>query len=192
MCIGFLIHKSLINSIVKIESVSSRVAYHISRITQQYSLKVIQVFATYSKWPDVDVDLAMYDDISKAMHAPKKHFTVILLQSKRGMGNGYKLRVKFGYGQRHQRSQRSVDFIQGLFAMNLFFKKRSLRKWTWLWLAITARYISEQEAGAENRVKPGSNHRMVYKRVIEPQSRKKNKQDSKKRRVKRSRLGIDF
>lgn len=44
-CIGFVVHKFLVNNIILITSVSRRVAYLILRISKRYSLKVIQVYA---------------------------------------------------------------------------------------------------------------------------------------------------
>ncbi|KAL0878690.1 hypothetical protein ABMA27_003745 [Loxostege sticticalis] len=61
--VGFLVHRSLINNINTIGSVSSRVAYLILRVSKRYSLKVIQVYAPTSKHPDEEVEV-MYEDIS--------------------------------------------------------------------------------------------------------------------------------
>ncbi|XP_038206257.1 uncharacterized protein LOC119828225 [Zerene cesonia] len=75
--IGFIVHKSLINNIVSIKSVSSRVAYLILRISKRYSMKVIQVYAPTSTHPDEEVE-AMYEDISRAIHSSKTHFNVVM------------------------------------------------------------------------------------------------------------------
>ncbi|CAK1588891.1 unnamed protein product [Parnassius mnemosyne] len=54
--VGFIVNKSLVNNVVNIGSVSTRVAYLILRITKRYSLKVIQVYAPTSAHPDEEVE----------------------------------------------------------------------------------------------------------------------------------------
>ncbi|KAL0883425.1 hypothetical protein ABMA27_016807 [Loxostege sticticalis] len=75
--VGFLVHRSLINNIITIGSVSSRVAYLILRVSKRYSLKVIQVYAPTSKHPDEEVEV-MYEDISRAIHKSKTYFNVVM------------------------------------------------------------------------------------------------------------------
>ncbi|KAL0879947.1 hypothetical protein ABMA27_002461 [Loxostege sticticalis] len=77
--VGFLVHRSLINNIITIGSVSSRVAYLILRVSKRYSLKVIQVYAPTSKHPDEEVEV-MYEDISRAIHKSKTYFNVSTLR----------------------------------------------------------------------------------------------------------------
>ncbi|KAL0871065.1 hypothetical protein ABMA27_004870 [Loxostege sticticalis] len=134
--VGFIVHKSLINSVVQIESVSPRVAYLILRITKRYSLKVIQVYAPTSKYPDEDVE-TMYEDISRAIHSSRTHFTVVMgdFNAKLGKRSDNELKVgQFGYGERNARGQLLAGFMEkeGLFMMNSFFRKPKQRKWTWL------------------------------------------------------------
>ncbi|KAG6440869.1 hypothetical protein O3G_MSEX001433 [Manduca sexta] len=173
--VGFLVHRSLINNIVSIESVSSRVVYLILRISKRYSLKVIQVYAPTSTHPDEEVE-EMYEDISRAIHTSKTYFNVVMgdFNAKLGMRSDAELKVgKFGHGQRNLRCQRLADFLEkeGLFAMNSFFQKPPHRKWTWLSpdgstrneidfiLSTNRRMFSD--ISVINRVKTGSDHRMV-------------------------------
>ncbi|KAL0852521.1 hypothetical protein ABMA27_017001 [Loxostege sticticalis] len=173
--VGFIVHKSLINSVVQIESVSPRVAYLILRITKRYSLKVIQVYAPTSKYPDEDVE-TMYEDISRAIHSSRTHFTVVMgdFNAKLGKRSDNELKVgQFGYGERNARGQLLAGFMEkeGLFMMNSFFRKPKQRKWTWLhpngvikneidFILSTKRHIFN-DVSVINAVKTGSDHRMV-------------------------------
>ncbi|CAG9134977.1 unnamed protein product [Plutella xylostella] len=46
--VGFLFDKTLVNNVVEISSVSNRVAYLVLKLTERYSLKVVQVYAPTS------------------------------------------------------------------------------------------------------------------------------------------------
>ena len=76
--VGFLVHKSLVSNITTIDSVSNRVIYLILRISERYSLKVIQVYAPTSSHSDDEVE-TMYEDVSRAIHSSKTHFTVVIV-----------------------------------------------------------------------------------------------------------------
>ncbi|CAG4972652.1 unnamed protein product [Parnassius apollo] len=102
--VGFIVHKSLVNNVVKIESASTRVAYLILRISKRYSQKVIQVYATTSAHPDEEVE-EMYEDISRAMNSSKTHYTVLMgdFNAKLGTRENNELKLgKFGVGQRNR------------------------------------------------------------------------------------------
>jgi exonuclease III len=173
--VGFIVHKSLVNNVVKIESVSSRVAYLILRITKRYSLKVIQVYAPTSAHSDDEVE-AMYEDISRVMHTSKTHYTVVMgdFNAKLGKRSDDDLRVgQFGVGQRNHRGRMLARFLEkeGLYMMNSFFKKREHRKWTWIspdgvtkneidFIMSTRRQIFN-DVSVINAVKTGSDHRLV-------------------------------
>ena len=173
--VGFLVHRSLINNIITIESVSSRVVYLILRISKRYSLKVIQVYAPTSSHPDDEVE-TMYEDVSRAIHTSKTHFTVVMgdFNAKLGKKSDDELRVgQFGYGQRNPRGQRLADFLEkeGLFMMNSFFQKPPHRKWTWMSpdgstrneidFIITNEKRIFNDVSVIHRVKTGSDHRIV-------------------------------
>ena len=130
-----MIHKSLTSNIVEVGSVSARVAYLVIRITDRYRLKVIQVYAPTSTYPDDEVD-AIYEDIAKAMPRTNTYYTVVMgdFNAKLGVQEYGESRVGvFGYGCRNHREQMLVNFLesQGLFLMNYFFQKKPQRKWTW-------------------------------------------------------------
>ncbi|KAL0881425.1 hypothetical protein ABMA27_001289 [Loxostege sticticalis] len=172
---GFLVHRSLINNIITIGSVSSRVAYLILRVSKRYSLKVIQVYAPTSKDPDEEVEV-MYEDISRAIHKSKTYFNVVMgdFNAKLGRQRDGELRVgEFGYGQRNSKGQRLAEFLgkEDLFMMNSFFQKPPQRKWTWmspdgstkneLDFIITTDRRMFTDVSVINRVKTGSDHRML-------------------------------
>uniref|UniRef100_UPI003075C0E8 hypothetical protein n=1 Tax=Proteus faecis TaxID=2050967 RepID=UPI003075C0E8 len=75
--VGFLVHRPLINNVIKIESVSGRAAYLILRVSKRYSLKVIQVCMPTGKHSDEEVEV-VYEDIGRAIHASKTHFTIVM------------------------------------------------------------------------------------------------------------------
>lgn len=173
--VGFIVHKSLVNNVVKIESVSTRVVYLILRITKRYSLKVIQVYAPTSTYSDDEVE-SMYEDISRAMHSSKTYFTVVMgdFNAKLGKRDGEELLVgQFGVGCRNHRGHLLAGFMEkeGLYMMNSFFRKREHRKWTWMspdgttkneidFIMSTKKQIFN-DVSVINAVKTGSDHRMV-------------------------------
>ena len=154
---------------------SCRVAYLILRITDRYSLKVIQVYAPTKTHPDDEVE-AMYEEISEAIHTSETHFTVVMgdFNAKVGMRNGDELRVgSYGFGQRNPRGQRLVDFLEkeDLYLMNSFFQKRPVKKWTWMspdgstrneidFIMTTKKRIFS-DVSVISKVKTGSDHRIV-------------------------------
>jgi endonuclease/exonuclease/phosphatase family metal-dependent hydrolase len=173
--VGFIVHKSLVDNVVKIESVSTRVAYLILRVSERYSLKVIQVYAPTSTHSDDEVE-AMYEDISKAMHSSKTYFTVVMgdFNAKLGKRDGEEQIVgQFGVGSRNHRGQLLAGFLEkeGLYMMNSFFKKREHRKWTWMspdgvtkneidFIMSTRKHIFNN-VSVINTFKTGSDHRLV-------------------------------
>lgn len=134
--VGFLVNKSLSDNVVEISSVSSRVAYLIIKLTERYSLKVVQVYAPTSAHSDDEVE-EMFDDISRALHfTTKTHYNVVMgdFNAKVGVQNCSESVVgSHGFGVRNHRGRMLVNFLEreGLFLMNSFFKKQPQRKWTW-------------------------------------------------------------
>ncbi|CAG5024203.1 unnamed protein product [Parnassius apollo] len=174
--VGFIVHKSLVNNVVKIGSVSTRIAYLILRITKLYSLKVIQVYVVRTSAHNDEEVEEMYEDISRAMHSSKTNYTVLMgdFKTKLGTRESGELKLgKFGVGQRNRRGQQLADFMdkEGLFMMNSFFQKRPHRKWTWsspdgstkneIEFIMTTRRQLFSDILVIARVKTGSDDRMV-------------------------------
>lgn len=112
--VGFLVHKSLCDNVVEVSSVSNRVAYLIVKLTERYSLKVVQVYAPTSAHSD-DVVEEMFEDISKALHSTTKaHYNVLMgdFNAKVGVQNSSESVVgSYGFGSRNHRGQMLVNFL---------------------------------------------------------------------------------
>ncbi|KAG7296473.1 hypothetical protein JYU34_020218 [Plutella xylostella] len=173
--VGFIVNKSLVNNIVEIGSVSTRVAYLILRISKRYSMKVIQVYAPTSKHTDDEVELA-YEDVSSALRKFTTHFTVVMgdFNAKLGKQEGGETKVgSHGFGVRNHRGQMLADFLEkeGLYMMNSFYKKKPQRKWTWISpdgktkneidFILTDKKHIFNDVSVISRVKTGSDHRLV-------------------------------
>ncbi|CAG9131832.1 unnamed protein product [Plutella xylostella] len=173
--VGFIVNKSLVNNIVEIGSVSTRVAYLILRISKRYSMKVIQVYAPTSKHTDDEVELA-YEDVSSALRKFTTHFTVVMgdFNAKLGKQEGGETKVgSHGFGVRNHRGQMLADFLEkeGLYMMNSFYKKKPQRKWTWISpdgktkneidFILTDKKHILNDVSVIIRVKTGSDHRLV-------------------------------
>ncbi|XP_048481070.1 uncharacterized protein LOC125489368, partial [Plutella xylostella] len=134
--VGFLVNKTLVNNVVEISSVSNRVAYLVLKLTERYSLKVVQVYAPTSAYSDTEFE-AVYEDISRAIKCTAKtQYTVVMgdFNAKVGVQECDESRVgPHGFGSRNQRGQMLVDFLEreGPYLMNSFFEKQPQRKWTW-------------------------------------------------------------
>ncbi|CAG9121819.1 unnamed protein product [Plutella xylostella] len=173
--VGFIVNKSLVNNIVEIGSVSTRVAYLILRISKRYSMKVIQVYAPTSKHTDDEVELA-YEDVSSALRKFTTHFMVVMgdFNAKLGKQEGGETKVgSHGFGVRNHRGQMLADFLEkeGLYMMNSFYKKKPQRKWTWISpdgktkneidFILTDKKHIFNDVSVISRVKTGSDHRLV-------------------------------
>ncbi|XP_026318069.1 craniofacial development protein 2-like [Hyposmocoma kahamanoa] len=175
--IEFIVHKSRIGNITSIGSVSSRVAYKVRksklRVSKRYSLKVTQVYALTSVHPDEEV---MYKDVSQAIHPSQTHFNVVMEDFKAKLAVEWFMSREWGnlvLGKRNCKGQRQADFMEkeGLFLMNSFFQKPPQRKWIWLspdgvtWneldFILTDKRQILNNVSVINRVKTGSDHRMV-------------------------------
>lgn len=174
--VGFLVNKSLADNVVEVSSVSNRVAYLIIKLTDRYSLKVVQVYAPTSTHSDDEVE-DMFDDISRALHfTTKTHYTVVMGDFNAKVGVqicGESAVGSHGFGSRNHRGQMLVNFLEreGLFLMNSFFKKQPQRKWTWqspdtmtkneIDFIMTNKKHIFRDVSVINRFNTGSDHRLV-------------------------------
>ena len=114
--VGFLVNKSLSGNVVEISSVSNRVAYLIVKLTERYSLKVIQVYAPTSAHSDDEVE-DMFDDISRALHSTTKtHYNVVMgdFNAKVGVQTcGESVMGSHGFGNRNHGGKCSSTFSSG-------------------------------------------------------------------------------
>lgn len=74
--VGFLIHKTLDSNVEEFSSVSTRLAYLVLKLSDRYSLKVIDLYAPTSAHPDDEVE-SLYNDIARAWH-PSAFFNVVI------------------------------------------------------------------------------------------------------------------
>ncbi|KAJ0182129.1 hypothetical protein K1T71_002851 [Dendrolimus kikuchii] len=174
--VGFLVNKTLVNNVVEVNSVSNRVAYLVLKLTNRYSLKVVQVYAPTSAHSDEEVE-AMYDDITKAIHGTTSaHYNVVMgdFNAKVGVQKRDEPIIgPYGLGRRNHRGQMLVNFLemQGLFLMNSFYKKKPQRRWTWQspdtvtrneidFIMADKKHIF-RDVSVVNRFNTGSDHRLV-------------------------------
>ncbi|KAJ0183213.1 hypothetical protein K1T71_001189 [Dendrolimus kikuchii] len=159
-----------------VNSVSNRVAYLVLKLTNRYSLKVVQVYAPTSAHSDEEVE-AMYDDITKAIHGTTSaHYNVVMgdFNAKVGVQKRDEPIIgPYGLGRRNHRGQMLVNFLemQGLFLMNSFYKKKPQRRWTWQspdtvtrneidFIMADKKHIF-RDVSVVNRFNTGSDHRLV-------------------------------
>ena len=150
-------------------------AYLILKLTERYSLKVIQVYAPTSTYADDEVE-AMYEDITRAIETNKTYFTVVMGDFNAKVGTQREDETKIGQhgeGLRNHRGQMLVNFLeqQDLFLMNSFFKKSPNRKWTWkspdgrtaneIDYILTDKRRIFRDVTVLNRCDTGSDHRLV-------------------------------
>lgn len=174
--VGFLVHKTLAGNVVEVSSVSNRVAYLVLKLTDRYSLKVVQVYAPTSTHSDDEVE-TMYEDISNALHGTTSTFYSVVMgdfNAKVGVQKRGESRIgRHGLGRRNHRGQMLVNFLemQGLYLMNSFFKKKPHRRWTWRspdtvtrneidFIMTNKRHIF-RNVSVINRFNTGSDHRLV-------------------------------
>ncbi|CAH2097258.1 unnamed protein product [Euphydryas editha] len=174
--VGFLVHKTLSNNVVEVSSVSTRVAYLVLKLTDRYSLKVIQVYAPTSTHSDDEVE-ALYEDISKALHGTTSAFYNVVMgdfNAKVGVQDRDESVIgPHGLGRRNRRGQMLVDFLEseGLFLMNSFFQKKPQRRWTWqspdtvtrneIDFIIADKMHIFRDVSVVNRFNTGSDHRLL-------------------------------
>jgi len=75
--VAILIHKRIRHLITKMKAVSDRIVYALLRLTQRYSLQVIQAYAPTSTSQIEDIE-RFYEDLIEARASEKAHFTVIM------------------------------------------------------------------------------------------------------------------
>ena len=174
--VGFLIHKNLTGNVVEVSSVSNRVAYLVLKLTDRYSLKVVQVYAPTSTHSDDEVE-AMYEEISRAIYGTTAAFYNVVMgdfNAKVGVRGREESKIgPHGLGCRNHRGQMLVNFLEmeGLFLMNSFFQKKPQRRWTWRspdavtkneidFIMTDNRHIF-RDVSVINRFNTGSDHRLL-------------------------------
>jgi endonuclease/exonuclease/phosphatase family metal-dependent hydrolase len=173
--VGFIIHKSLVNNVLTIGSVSTRIAFLILKISEKHSLNIIQVYAPTSAYPKAVVK-TMYEDITKAMHVFETQYTVVMgdFNARLGTRCDNELGVgEFGVGKRNARGHMLAAFMkkENLFMVNSFFRKS--KRWKWTWISPDGKVKNEidfimstkkdifKDVSVISDVNVGSDHRML-------------------------------
>ncbi|XP_026318756.1 uncharacterized protein LOC113229400 [Hyposmocoma kahamanoa] len=168
------------DNVLEVLSVSTRVAYLVLKLTERYSLKVVQVYTPTSTCSDSEFE-DVYEDVGKALHnTTKTYFTVVMgdYSDIVGVRECEESCIgQHGIGRRNPRGQMLVNFLdmQGLFGMNTFFTKKPHRKWTWqspngmtkneIDFILTDKKRKQEaifrDISVVNRFNAGSDHRLV-------------------------------
>lgn len=106
---AIMIHTSIKQLVTKMKSISSRVIYIVMKISERYSVQIIQVYAPTSTAPDDEIE-DFYDDISQALAIETAHYKFIIgdFNAKLGVpaGNRNQYVGKFGQGSIYERGER--------------------------------------------------------------------------------------
>lgn len=100
---------------MEVSSISNRVAYLVVKLTERYSLKIIEVYSTTSAHSD-DEEEEIFGDISKTLHfTTKAHYTVVMrdFNTKVGVQNCNESIVEsYGFGKRNHKEQMLANFLE--------------------------------------------------------------------------------
>jgi hypothetical protein len=132
--VGFIIKKTLKNSVESFVGISERVALLKLKHGNQH-LDIIQVYAPTESADDDEI-LRFYDTINEALKLTGKHVIVMGdYNAKIGQPEPeeYLITKHYGYGSRNDRGEKLIQFAyeNNLSILNTFFIKRNNRRWTW-------------------------------------------------------------
>ncbi|XP_037294379.1 uncharacterized protein LOC115454908 [Manduca sexta] len=177
--VGFIINTSMTKSLQNIRAISPRVIFATFKLSQRYSLKVVQVYAPTSDKSDKETEI-FFEEIAKALKDNPAHYTMVIgdFNAKLGRNQDHEEFVGgFGLGTRNYRGQNLANFLeqQKLYAMNTFFKKQVQKLWTWKspdgktknqidYILSNNKHVV-QNVDVLNRINAGSDHRIVRARI---------------------------
>uniref|UniRef100_A0A3P9KP93 Endonuclease/exonuclease/phosphatase domain-containing protein n=1 Tax=Oryzias latipes TaxID=8090 RepID=A0A3P9KP93_ORYLA len=177
--VGFLVNKNIKDRVIEYEGEGSRVTSLTLKVNSKYQLQVIQVYAPTSSHSDEEVE-ELYEEIGKSMEKNKSQYKIVMGDFNAKVGQHHQSDGatvgKFGLGERNERGTRLVQFAKskGLKIGNTFYRKRKIRKWTWISPNGETRneidYILANKNMIQNvnvikRVNIGSDHRMVRSKI---------------------------
>lgn len=161
------------------DGISKRVISITIKITQRYSIKVIQVYAPTKNSEDEEV-YNLYEEITQALTTHKTHYNLIIGDFNAKIGKRERDETSignYGYGERNDRGDVLVDYLEEhrLYATNTFFKKNPKRKWIWISpdgkikneidFVISSQKEIIQDVSVINRFTTGSDHRLVRSKI---------------------------
>lgn len=124
--VGFLINRKWGDKVIKYAGISDRVAYILVQLTQNKTLKIIQVYAPTETYSDELVD-EFYEQMQESLDKDRCMLTMIIRDLNANVGSRQDEReVAIGehcFGIRNERGQMLVNFLANnkLYAMNTFF-----------------------------------------------------------------------
>lgn len=134
---GFLVYKKYVKQIVDVKKISPRVIYIILHLNTKYSIKIIQTYAPTSDYSEQEVE-NYYEDISTPLQEGTTRFTLLIGDFNVKIGGkrdeAETAIGQHGLGERNERGTTLIEFLHhnNLYAMNTFFKKNNIKKWTWM------------------------------------------------------------
>ena len=150
------------------------------KVISKYQLQVIQVYASTSSHSDEEVE-ELYEEIGKSMEKNKSQYKIIMGDFNAKVGQHHQSDGatvgKFGLGERNERGTRLVQIAKSknLKIGNTFYRKRKIRKWTWISPNGQTRHEIDyilankknmiQNVNVIKRVNIGSDQRMVRSKI---------------------------
>ena len=74
--VGFLINRKWKDHILRVNSISPRVAERVLCITKRYKLKIVQVYAPTTSYSEEDIN-SFYYDVDETLGKPN-HYTIVM------------------------------------------------------------------------------------------------------------------
>ena len=177
--VGFLINRKWKDHIVRVNSISPRVAELVLCITKRYKLKLVQVYAPTTSNSDEDIN-DLYTDVDETLGKPN-HYTIVMGDCNAHIGKRTNLMEtatgKCGLGLRNERGDTLVEWATSrkYRIMNTMFQKKAGRRWTWKtpkgcnedrsWVLLTNRPDIVTDVTVINQVNIGSDHRLVMSNI---------------------------
>lgn len=134
--VGFLIHRSMKDKIMKFEGISDRVVSITVKINKRYSMQIVQVYAPTTSYDDDEVE-EFYEEVTKALESNKSHYKFIIGDFNAKIGKHQqsdgKTTGSHGLGERNERGERLIQFATSrkFNITNTLFEKPQKRRWTW-------------------------------------------------------------
>ena len=73
--VGFLMNRKRKDHIVRVNSISPRVAERVLCITKRYNLKIVQIYAPKTSYSEDDIN-SFYNDVDETLGKPN-HYTIV-------------------------------------------------------------------------------------------------------------------
>ena len=133
--VGFLINRKWKDHIVRVNSISPRVAELVLCITKWYKLKIVQVYAPTTSYSDEDIN-NFYNDVYETLGKPNHNMIVMgdfNTQTGKRTNSMETAMGKFGLGLRNERGDTLIEWATSIKykIMNTMFQKKAGRRWTW-------------------------------------------------------------